>query len=359
MTTTQQETHHQAVVLQHKGLITLEEKPIPVLSDPHYVRLQIKKTGICGSDVHYYKTGAIGDFVLKAPMVLGHESSGVVVEVGRAVTMVKVGDRVAIEPGVPSRYSDETKAGRYNLCPHMAFAATPPYDGTLVKYYLAPEDFLVKLPDHVSLEEGALVEPLSVGVHAAKLAEVRYGQRALVFGAGPVGLLTGAVAAAFGAKDVVFVDVHAIKLKLSTKFGGTHAVDASRIVGEDNLVAEIERVLGGEQPEVVFDCSGAEPCVRAGIKACKAGGTYVQVGVGKDDVTVPLTAIGTKELRVQGTFRYAFGDYRDAVRLISDGDVDVKPLITHHFKFEDAPKAYDFNMNFPSEVIKTIIDGPE
>ncbi|CAI4718600.1 ALS_1a_G0044760.mRNA.1.CDS.1 [Saccharomyces cerevisiae] len=177
-----------AVVLEKVGDIAIEQRPIPTIKDPHYVKLAIKATGICGSDIHYYRSGGIGKYILKAPMVLGHESSGQVVEVGDAVTRVKVGDRVAIEPGVPSRYSDETKEGRYNLCPHMAFAATPPIDGTLVKYYLSPEDFLVKLPEGVSYEEGACVEPLSVGVHSNKLAGVRFGTKVVVFGAGPVGL---------------------------------------------------------------------------------------------------------------------------------------------------------------------------
>ncbi|CAI4580045.1 BFH_collapsed_G0031470.mRNA.1.CDS.1 [Saccharomyces cerevisiae] len=149
-----------AVVLEKVGDIAIEQRPIPTIKDPHYVKLAIKATGICGSDIHYYRSGGIGKYILKAPMVIGHESNGQVVEVGDAVTRVKVGDRVAIEPGVPSRYSDETKEGRYNLCPHMAFAATPPIDGTLVKYYLSPEDFLVKLPEGVSYEEGRLCRTL-------------------------------------------------------------------------------------------------------------------------------------------------------------------------------------------------------
>ncbi|CEP64954.1 D-xylulose reductase XYL2 LALA0_S15e01134g [Lachancea lanzarotensis] len=349
----------QAVVLKSKGHISIEDRPIPKIEDPHFVKLEIKKTGICGSDVHYYVAGAIGDFVVKKPMVLGHESSGVVVEVGGAVSSVKVGDRVAIEPGIPSRYSDETKEGRYNLCPDMAFAATPPFDGTLVKYYLAPEDFVVKLPDHVSLEEGALVEPLSVGVHANKLAKVAYNQKVAVFGAGPVGLLTGAVARAFGAGEVIFIDVFEHKLKLSSKFGGTKFVNSSQFKDEEFLVAEIVKELDAHQPEVVFDCSGAEICIRTGIKVCKTGGTYVQVGSGKPDVNFPIAAIGPKELRVLGCFRYAFGDYRDAVQLISKGDVNVKPLVTHRYKFKDAVEAYEFNAKSGSDVIKTIIDGPE
>ncbi|SCU83502.1 LADA_0C11826g1_1 [Lachancea dasiensis] len=353
------EESQKAVVLLQKGEIKIEDRPIPKIEDPHFVKLHIKKTGICGSDVHYYKTGAIGDFVVKKPMILGHESSGVVVEIGDKVTSVKVGDKVAIEPGIPGRYSDVTKGGRYNLCPEMAFAATPPIDGTLVKYYLAPEDFVVKLPDHVSLEEGALVEPLSVGVHANRLAKVSYNQKVAVFGAGPVGLLTGAVARAFGASEVVFVDVFLNKLELSKSFGGTKFVDSSKFKDENDLIAEVEGALGGAQPEVVFDCTGAEVCIRAGVRVCKSGGTYVQVGAGKENVNFPIVALIAKELKVLGCFRYSFGDYRDAVQLVANGHVNVKPLVTHRFKFEEAIQAYDFNVQSGSEVIKTIIDGPE
>ncbi|QEU60545.1 Xyl2 [Kluyveromyces lactis] len=348
-----------AVVLQKKGEISFEDRPAPEITDSHYVKIHVKKTGICGSDIHYYTHGSIGEFVVKKPMVLGHESSGVVVEVGKDVTLVQVGDRVAIEPGVPSRYSDETKSGHYNLCPHMAFAATPPYDGTLVKYYLAPEDFLVKLPDHVSFEEGACAEPLAVGVHANRLAETSFGKNVVVFGAGPVGLVTGAVAAAFGASAVVYVDVFENKLERSKDFGATNTINSTKYKSEDELTEVIKSELKGEQPEIAIDCSGAEICIRTAIKVLKAGGSYVQVGMGKDNINFPIAMIGAKELRVLGSFRYYFNDYKIAVKLISEGKVNVKKMITHTFKFEEAIDAYNFNLEHGSEVVKTMIDGPE
>lgn len=350
-----------AVVLRKVGDIAIEERPIPVINDPHYVKIAIKATGICGSDIHYYRTGSIGKYVVESPMILGHESSGQVVEIGEQVTRVKVGDRVAIEPGVPNRYSDETKEGRYNLCPHMAFAATPPIDGTLVRYYLSPEDFLVKLPDEVSFEEGACVEPLSVGVHSNKLAGVRFGSRVVVFGAGPVGLLTGAVAHAFGASEVIFVDIFQNKLDRSKDFGATHTVNSSNFRPEEmqKLADHIQQLLGGELADVVFECSGAESCIDAAVKSVKIGGTMVQIGMGKNYVNFPISEVSGKEIKLVGCFRYSFGDYRDAVALVALGKVNVKPLITHRFKFEDAGKAYDFNISHGAEVVKTIIQGPE
>lgn len=347
----------EAVVLEKPGVISIGKRDVPEIKDPHFVKLQIKATGICGSDVHYFIKGAIGDFVVKAPMVLGHESSGVVVEVGDAVTSVKVGDRVAIEPGYPSRYSEETMSGNYNLCPHMRFAATPPYDGTLVKYYLAPEDFVYKLSDQLSFEEGALAEPMSVGVHANKLAGTRYGSKVLVSGAGPVGLLAGAVARAFGATDVVFVDLFEDKLERTKQFGATHTVSGS--LGEAELVSEVIKVLGGVRPDIVLECSGAQPAIRAGVKACRHGGNYVQIGMGKDDVNFPISDVNGRELHFHGCFRYKEGDFNDSVSLLSSGKINVKPLISHRFSFEQAAEAYKFNAEHGNEVVKTVITGPE
>lgn len=354
------ETQQLAVVLKKPGQIKVETRPVPEIQDPHYVKVQIRATGICGSDIHFFTHGSIGDFVLKAPMILGHESSGVVVEVGKAVTLVKAGDRVAIEPGVPSRYSEETLSGHYNLCPHMAFAATPPHDGTLVKYFLSPEDFVYKIPDYVSFEEGALVEPLSVGVHANRLAGTTFGKKVLVFGAGPVGLLAGAVARAFGAVDVVYIDIFDHKLERAKQFGATHTIlwKSSAKQPELGLVNEITKVLQGAHPDIVLECSGAESCIRGAVKACRRGGTIIQVGMGKDDVSFPINDISTKEIAYQGCFRYYKGDYKAAVKLVSTGIVNVKPLITQRFSFDQAVEAYQHNVEHSAEICKTIISGP-
>lgn len=343
-----------SVVLKRVGEIAIEERPIPSIPDDHYVKLAIKKTGICGSDVHYYTHGSIGSFVVKNPMVLGHESSGVVVEVGKAVTRVQVGDRVAIEPGIPSRYSDEFKEGRYNLCPCMAFAATPPYDGTLARYYLAPEDFLVKLPDNMSFEEGALVEPLSVGVHAAKLANIRFNSKVAVFGAGPVGILAAAVAKAYGATQVLVIDIVDSKLEMAKNIGATHIFNS---LNSKDFKSDVEKLLGG-LPNVVIEASGSEIGIRNGVDICKAGGSLIVVGMGKHDVNFPLAMVVEKELTVKGNFRYSHGDYIDAVALIASGKVDVLQIVSHRYEFRDAIAAFDNIVANGKDVVKTIIDGP-
>lgn len=355
------EMKQQAVILQRKGLIEFGIRPIPRIEDPHFVKVQVKATGICGSDIHFYTQGSIGDFVVDSPMVLGHESSGVIVEIGSLVNTVKVGDRVAIEPGVPSRYSAETLSGGYNLCPHMSFAATPGNDGTLVKYYLSPEDFVYKLPDNISFEEGALLEPLAVGVHANKLACTTFGKRVVVFGAGPVGLLTGAVAKAFGATEVVVIDRNTPKLERAKKyFGATATINTSNFnnSNEKDIACEIWKIMNGERPSIVFECSGAEACLRASINCCKSGGTIIQVAMGKDDQSIPINVVSIKELTLKGCFRYCQGDYQDAMALLAQGKVDLERLITHRFTFDQAIEAYNFNVSNGQEVCKAVISGP-
>lgn len=290
-------------------------------------------------------------------MVLGHESAGEIVEVGDAVTTLKVGDRVAMEPGIPSRYSDEYKAGKYNLCPHMAFAATPPYDGTLCRYYLLPEDFCVKLPDNVSLEEGALAEPLSVGVHISKLAKIAPGDVVVVFGAGPVGLLAASCAMAFGSTKVVSVDLVQRKLDLAKEIGIPYTFVPEKGDSAQESAEKIRKLLGGIKPDVAIDASGAEASINTAIYVLKEGGTFVQAGMGQDEIKFPIAEFCSKELLARGCFRYGYGDYKLAVEFIASGKVPVKKLITHRFKFTEAEEA--FKTVRDGKAVKVIIDGPE
>ena len=202
-------------VLHKTNDIRLEQTPIPSPGEDE-VLLRMDSVGICGSDVHYWTHGAIGDFIVRAPMILGHEAAGIVEECGKNVKHLKPGDRVAIEPGVPCRRCDYCKEGRYNLCPDIQFCATPPVHGNLCRYYKQAADFCFKLPDHMSLEEGALMEPLAVGVHACQRAGVALGKTALVCGAGPIGLVNLLTAKAMGASEVVVTDISEERLKVIT-----------------------------------------------------------------------------------------------------------------------------------------------
>ena len=290
-------------------------------------------------------------------MVLGHESSGVVTKVGDAVTTLKVGDRVCMEPGVPCRRCTRCKEGRYNLCPDMAFAATPPIDGTLAKYYALPEDFCYKLADSMSLQEGALMEPLGVAVHIVRQANVRPGETIIVFGAGPVGLLCCAVAKAYGASKIISVDMNEDRLKFAKEYAATQTVVAQKESAQGAANRLIETCDLGKGADAIIDATGAEPCIQTGLHVLRNGGTYVQGGMGKPDINFPIMAVCTKELNVKGSFRYGSGDYATAVQLIADGRVSVKELITGTVKFKDAEDA--FHAVKDGKGIKTLIAGVE
>ncbi|GMF45869.1 unnamed protein product [Phytophthora fragariaefolia] len=322
------------VVMMKVGVVKYEDRPVPELSDPHAVLVRVCFTGICGSDVHYYTHGGIGKYVVKQPMVLGHESAGVVHAVGSAVKSLVPGDRVAMEPGAPCRHCTRCLEGRYNLCPDMVFAATPPVDGTLAKFYVMPEDFCYKLPPHVSMEEGALLEPAAVAVHFCRLAQVAPGHRVVVFGAGPVGLLACKVArGVYGATTVVAVDVNQERLAFAEKHGATHVYQSTPGLTPQEMAQEIiAQCALGDGADVVIDASGAEPCIQAAVYVARNGGVFMQGGMGK---------------------------VRDLEELWNDGGggLSVKELISKIVPFEQAKEAFD-NVKIGNG-IKWLIEGPK
>ncbi|KAN0126936.1 GroES (chaperonin 10)-like protein [Russula decolorans] len=361
-------------VLQSVGQVSYDHRPIPEIRDDE-VLVQVKKTGICGSDVHYLVHGRIGDYIVKSPMVLGHESSGVVSEVGSSVRSVRPGDRVTMEPGVSCRRCEACRTGRYQLCPDMAFAATPPHDGTLTRYYRLPEDLVYTLPEHLSLEDGAMIEPLSVGVHSVfTQAKLQPAQSIVVFGCGPVGLLCMAVAKAIGASRIIAVDIQQSRLDFAKKYAATDVFWPPPLQEGEPATVYSQRAAdllranlgvkdrGNKAIDVVIDASGAEVSIQTGILIAKVGGTFVQVGMGHPEVVVPITTLLAKELVLKGSFRYGPGDYRLALALAAQKKVDLRPLVTHRFKFEDAIAAFDATKNGKSEdgrsLIKAIISGP-
>ncbi|KAI2638584.1 GroES-like protein [Xylaria nigripes] len=343
-------------ILNKPNSVTYAERPLPTLTSEHDVLVAVNYTGICGSDVHYYQHGAIGHYVVKEPMVLGHESSGTIVQAGAKVTNLKPGDRVALEPGYPCRRCAPCLGGHYNLCPEMRFAATPPYDGTLTGFWTAPADFCYKLPDSITLQEGALIEPLAVAVHIVRQANVVPGQSVVVMGAGPVGLLCAAVARAFGATKVVSVDIVESKLLFAASFCSTHTYMSQRVSAEENAanIKKLASLEGGA--DVVIDVSGAEPSIQTCLHVVRNGSTYVQGGMGRDNITFPIMAMCLKEVTAKGSFRYASGDYKLAVELVASGKVEVKRLISEVVAFKDAESA--FKKVQQGEVIKVLIGGP-
>jgi len=310
----------------------------------------MKSIGICGSDVHYWTHGRIGDFIVKSPMILGHESSGQVVEVGSEVTHLKKGDRITMEPGVPCRMCNFCKQGRYNLCPDVQFMATPPVDGSLATYYAHPADFCYKLPDHVSFDEGAMCEPLSVGIHACNRAGVAIGSNVLIMGAGPIGLMNLLAAKAAGATTIILSDIKDDRLEVAKKLGATGTVNVIGL-SQDDIVAQIKQKSQGNAIDVTIECSGAESAIRTSIKATKSGGCVVLVGLGPPEIKLPIVDAAVREVDIRGIFRYA-NCYPKALALIASGKVDVRPLITHHFELKDVVQAFTVAKEMSGGAIK-------
>lgn len=334
--------------------LRLEQRPIPEPGN-NEVLLKIQRVGICGSDVHYLVHGSIGNYIVKDPMVIGHEASGVVVKLGKGVTNLNVGDRVAIEPGVSCRMCQFCKIGKYNLCPKMKFCATPPVDGNLTRYYVHAADFCYKLPEHMSLEEGALLEPLSVGVHACKKGGVKVGSTVLILGAGPIGLVTLATAKAMGASKMYITDLTEYRLNIAKKMGAFKTIKVNRGESDEQVIENIRMELNNELPDVTIDCSGFQQTIKVGIELTKSGGVLTIVGMGAShNVEVPLFNALSREVDIKGVFRYA-NDYEDALSLIASGQVNLKPLITHNFKIEQSLEAFKTAETGIGDPIKVMI----
>ncbi|RMD39779.1 hypothetical protein DV735_g5342, partial [Chaetothyriales sp. CBS 134920] len=357
---TQTEAKNLSFVLHSLKKVSFEDRPVPSLADhdPHSVLLNVNFTGICGSDVHYWQHGRIGEYVLNGPLVLGHESAGTVVEIGKSVTSLKVGDRVSMEPGYPCRRCARCKEGLYNLCISMTFAATPPHDGTLAKYYVLPEDFCYKLPDNISLEEGAVLEPLAVAVHMVRQSKLKLGDSIVVFGAGPVGVLCCAVARALGATKIIAVDLQKHRLEFAESYVATGSyIPQQESSAQENAQKIRDLFELGLGADVAIDASGAQPSIQTAIHVLRTGGSFVQGGMGKDDVTFPIMAMCTKELKVSGSFRYGAGDYLTGLDLVATGKIDVKKLITRTVRFEEAEQAFEDIRD--GKGIKILIQGPQ
>jgi len=334
-------TSNRAAVLHGIHDLRIEDVPVPQ-PDPHQVLVEISAVGICGSDVHYYEHGRIGDYVVQAPMVLGHESGGTVVALGSAVSHLALGQRVALEPGVPCRRCEQCRSGRYNLCPDVQFFATPPVDGSLAERVVIDADFAFAVPDSLSDAGAALIEPLSVGIWACRKAGVTTGSRVLVTGAGPMGVLAGLVARASGAAHVAVTDINAARLAQALDLGLDQAVPA----GSD---------LADIGADVLLECTGIEAVAGAGIIALRPAGTAVLVGMGADaQMRLPVQAIQNRELTVTGTFRYA-NTYPAAIALAASGRIDLDALVGARVPLDRAEDALRMGRTDPT-VLKTVVE---
>ncbi|MBD1543038.1 NAD(P)-dependent alcohol dehydrogenase [Arthrobacter sp. IA7] len=314
-----------AAVLKSQGDMALKTLPVPDL-EPDQVLVQVAAVGVCGSDVHYFEHGRIGDYVVDHPLILGHELSGRIAAVGSAVDPARLGQRVAVEPQRPCRKCKQCKAGRYNLCPDIEFYATPPIDGAFAEYVTIQSDFAYDIPDSVSDEAAALIEPLSVGLWACERAGIRPGSRVLIAGAGPIGIIAAQAARAFGATEIYISDIAEDRLAFALEHGATHATNANTDSVE------------GLDVDAFIDASGAPQAVRSGIRAVGPAGRVILVGLGADDVELPVSFIQNREIWLSGVFRYT-NTWPLAIQLIADGKVDLDILVTGRFALAESEEA--------------------
>lgn len=332
------------------GKMGFEERDIPVPKE-NEVLVKLEYVGICGSDLHYYESGAIGDYVVKPPFVLGHEPGGTVVEVGKDVKHLKVGDRVALEPGKTCGHCEFCRTGRYNLCPDVVFFATPPVDGVFQEYVAHEADLCFKLPENVSTLEGALIEPLAVGFHAAIQGGACIGQKAVVMGAGCIGLVSMMALKARGVGEVYVVDVMDKRLEKAMELGAMGVINGAK----ENVEEKIRQITDGKGVDLVVETAGTEITTRQAISIAKKGANIVLVGYSKTgEMTLPMSLVLDKELMFKTVFRYRH-IYPIAIEAVASGKVDLKGIVTNIFDLDDVQNAMDQGVNNKADIVKAVI----
>jgi L-iditol 2-dehydrogenase len=343
-----------AGVLHAANDIRVEEVDFPQMKDGE-VLIKIRTVGVCGSDVHYYKRGAIGPHVVTGPMILGHECAGEIVDVAKDVKGFEPGDRVAVEPGHTCRKCIYCKTGRYNLCPDVTFMATPPIDGACVEYVTWPADFVFHLPDNLTFDHGALMEPLAVGMHAVRRSRLRTGESVAILGAGTIGLSTLVSAVAAGAGEVIVADLEDTRLDMARKLGATHTINASK----ENTAESIKDLTHGLGTEVVIETAGAASTTQQTVEVVGRGGRVVWVGAaGGQAVPIPIVQVADKELDIMGIFRYA-NLYPYAIQLVSTGRINLEGFVTHRYSLTNIKEALEVAYERRDGAIKVMINIEE
>lgn len=340
-----------ALVLESIKKLSLRDMDLYRHLGDNDVRIAVNRVGICGSDLHYYLHGSIGPFVVRDPMVLGHEASGTVVEAGKNVRNLKPGDKVCMEPGVPTEGSRASLMGMYNLDPEVTFWATPPIHGCLCETVVHPAKFTYKLPDSVSLAEGALVEPFAVGMHAATKAEVRPGDTAVVTGAGTIGMMTAVAALAAGCSRIFVTDVLQPKLDVAEKLGPVTGIN----IKSEDAVEVVKRETDGWGADIVFEASGNAAAFRSTIDFAAPGGKIVLIGMPPEPVAFDISTAQSKELTFKTIFRYAHV-YPRAIALIASGKANLKPLITDVYPFAKSVEAFEYAASPRPQSVKVQIE---
>lgn len=337
-------------VMMGKGKMELTERDIPV-PEKNEVLVRVEYVGVCGSDMHYYEAGGIGANIVKPPFVLGHEAGGTVVEAGAGVRHLKVGDKVALEPGKTCGKCEFCKTGRYNLCPDVIFFATPPIDGVFQDYVAHDADLCFKIPEQMDTMEAALIEPLAVGFHAARQGNARMGQTAVVAGAGCIGLVSIMALKAMGVTKIIAVDVMPKRLEKALELGATEAVNGKK----KDTVQEILRLTDGKGADLTIETAGTEITTTQAIHFAKRGSDIVLVGYSASgEMNLPMSLALDKELTFRTVFRYRH-IYPLAIEAVASGKVNLKGIVTNVFPLSDIQNAMDQSVRDKADIVKSVI----
>ncbi len=338
-----------AVKLYRAGVLRTEEMPRPE-PKPGEVLVRIKAVGVCGSDIHYFKDGRIGDTPIRSPLVLGHEPAGVIEAVGKWVTQFEIGDRVAVDPALSCGVCECCLEGNPNLCPDVRFFGSPPVDGAFREFLTHPAHAVFKLSDGLSFADGAMLEPFGVAVHAVDLGKIRTGTSAAILGVGSIGLCVLQLARLSGAAEIFVTDLIDSRLDLARQLGADVALRA-----DDDPVGRIRKLTGGRGVDVVFEAAGAVETPQQAVDLLKPGGTLVLIGICPED-RIPLKASAARRkgitIRMARRMKHV---YPRAIRLAERNTVDLKCLVTHRYPLERIAEAFDVVGGYKDGVIKAII----
>lgn len=339
-----------AAVMHSEREISIETLPVPEINQDE-VLIKVMAVGICGSDLHYYTHGRIGKYIVEKPFILGHECSGVITAIGSSVNQFKVGDRVAVEPGVTCGHCEACKEGRYNLCPDVEFLATPPFDGAFVQYIKMRQDFVFSIPDALSFEDAALIEPFSVGIHAAMRTKLQPGSTIAIMGMGPVGLMAVAAAKAFGAATIIVTDLEPFRLDAAKKLGATHVIN----IREQDALHEIKSITNGRGVDVAWETAGNPAALQSALTSVCRGGKLAIVGLpAQNEIPLDIPFIADNEIDIYGIFRYA-NTYPKGINFLASGIVDTSHLVTDRYSLADTHEAMERALNFKNECLKIMV----
>lgn len=339
-----------AAIMTDLMQVHLEDIEVPKIKE-NEVLVKVEYVGVCGSDLHYYESGKIGDFIVEPPFILGHEAAGLVVEVGSKVSHLRIGDRVAMEPGKTCGECEFCKSGKYNLCKDVIFFATPPVDGVFKEYVAHDANLCFKLPENVSSMEGALIEPLAVGLHAAKQGNASLGQIAVVTGTGCIGLTSILSLKAMGVSKVIVVDIIDKRLEKALELGADIVINAKK----EDVIAKIMEITDGKGVDLGIETAGSEITASQLIKVAKKGSTIVLVGYSASgNMTLPIGMALDKELTFKSVFRYR-NIYPMAIEAVASGQINIKNVVTHYFELDHIKEALDACVHQKAEIVKGVI----